>query len=578
MAARFSVVIPTYQRRHIVARIVAALDRQTRRDFEVVVVVDGSNDGTAAALREVPVSFPLTVLEQPNRGSAAARNAGVAATGGELLVFLDDDMVADPALLAEHDRSHREGADMVLGHIPLHPEVQPTLLSQGVGRWAERRGERLATRPTDVPVEELLTGQMSISRAAFDQLGGFDVSFTRDGLFGGEDVDFGHRARKAGLRLVFNGAAVSHQLYAVDPAVFTRRSRESGRSAEELKAKHPELTHGLGAELEFTTRRSRVVFGALAIAPAALSRPLRAFACRRVRSGRLDLPTYRLFFAVQTMEYRRGARRAQRALRADSVVVLAFHALADLRNDPILAEYGVPPAVFAEHLDTLARGGWRFVTLEAVLGFLDGEHTLPAKSVLITFDDAYAELLNAACPVLRERGISAVVFAVAGRIGGTNDWDRPVGARTLSLLDEDGLRGVAACGVAIGSHGLTHRRLVGLTVPELQEETEGSAARLAAIGLPRPAAFSYPYGVANAESAAAVRDAGYAAAFTVDPGVVRRGADRYALPRVEVLASDTPRILMLKLATAGRPDQLRRPLWRLAAAARSRAAHARDRR
>jgi glycosyltransferase involved in cell wall biosynthesis/peptidoglycan/xylan/chitin deacetylase (PgdA/CDA1 family) len=566
---RFSIVMPTYQRRDTVVRTVGALERQSRRDFEAIIVVDGSTDGTAAALRELRVTFPLTVLERSNQGGAAARNAGVTVATGELLVFLDDDMEADPQMLAEHDRSHAKGAEMVLGHLPLHPDSPTTLLSQGVGRWAERRRDHLSTCPTDVPAQELLTGQMSISRATFEQIGRFDVSFTRDGLYGGEDIDFGYRVRKAGLRVVFNVDAVSYQLYEVDPALYTHRTRQAGRAAEELRAKHHELTQDFSAGRVFTTRRSRIFFGALSLAPAALSWPLRALACHRVRNGRLDTRTYKLFFALQTMEYRRGIRQAQRELQAGSAVVLAYHAIADLRGDPVLAEYGVPPARFAEHLDALARRGRRFVTLEAALRFLDGEQTLPARGVLVTFDDTYTDLLSAGCPVLRERGIPAVAFAVAGRIGGTNDWDRPVGARALSLLDEEGLHAIAACGVTIGSHGLTHRRLVGLDPVELEEEVRGSAAQLVSIGLPRPVAFSYPYGVVSVESAAAVRKAGYAAAFTVHPGVVRKGANRYALPRVEVLASDTPRMLALKLATAAWPDPWRRAALRLGRAARA---------
>src|SRR5690348_2266423 len=100
---RFSVVIPTYQRRDVVVRSVAALNRQTFRDFEVVVVVDGSTDGTADALREVEAEFALTILEFPNRGLSQARNAGARAASGEVILFLDDDMEADPALLEEHD-------------------------------------------------------------------------------------------------------------------------------------------------------------------------------------------------------------------------------------------------------------------------------------------------------------------------------------------------------------------------------------------------------------------------------------------------------------------------------------------
>jgi GT2 family glycosyltransferase/peptidoglycan/xylan/chitin deacetylase (PgdA/CDA1 family) len=560
---RFSAVIPTYQRRDTVVRMVAALEHQSLRDFEVVVVVDGSTDGTADALRGLRVPFELNVIEQENRGGAAARNAGAAAARGELILFFDDDMEADPAMLAEHDRSHREGAGVVLGDFPVHPDSPTNVLSQGVGRWTTRRRDLLATPGTEVPLVELITGQMSISRSAFLGLGGFDVSFTRDGLYGGEDLDFGYRARQAGLQIVFNPAAISHQLYAVDPADYTRRTREAGRSNEELAAKHPELIEELTAGLRFTSRRSRLIFGALAKAPAVLSWPIRALATHLVRSGRLDFHTYRLYFGVQTMEYHRGARQARRKLRAGHAVVVAYHAIADLRDDPLLAEYGVPCSLFAEQLDALARHGRRFVGLEAILRALAGEQPLPRGAVLVTFDDAYEDLLTDACPVLAERGIPAVAFAVAGRIGGTNEWDSSHGAGTLDLLDEDGLREIAGNGVVVGSHGATHRRLVGLEPSELEEELKGSAARLSEIGLPRPAAFSYPYGVWSPDVAASVRDAGYAVAFAIEPGVVRGGENRYAVPRVEVLASDTPRKLRIKIATAGWPDRWRRRVLKL---------------
>src|SRR6185369_13801965 len=109
---RFSIVIPTYERREIVTRSVAALNRQSFRDFEVVVVDDGSSDGTAEALRALDVNFPLEVISRPNEGASVARNVGAASASGEYLVFLDDDMEADPEMLAEQDRSLREGADM----------------------------------------------------------------------------------------------------------------------------------------------------------------------------------------------------------------------------------------------------------------------------------------------------------------------------------------------------------------------------------------------------------------------------------------------------------------------------------
>src|SRR5262245_319240 len=87
-ALRFSVVFPTYQRRNVVVKSVYALKQQEFEGrFEVIVVVDGSDDGSADALRELDTPFTLTVLEQPNRGAASARNRGAVHARGEILLF-----------------------------------------------------------------------------------------------------------------------------------------------------------------------------------------------------------------------------------------------------------------------------------------------------------------------------------------------------------------------------------------------------------------------------------------------------------------------------------------------------------
>lgn len=547
---RFSVVIPTHDRRELVVRNVSVLAGQTSRDFEVIVVVDGSVDGTAAALRSLDTPFPLTVLEQPNSGAAAARNAGAAAASGEVLLFLDDDMEADPAMLAEHDRSHSGGADLVLGDIPLHPDSPRNVLSEGVGAWARKRRERLSAAH-EVPLADLLTGQMSIGREPFERLGGFDTAFTRGGAFGGEDVDFGYRVLQGGCRVEFNPAAVSRQLFDVDPAVYLRREFDAGRSAVELAAKHAERAAELGGSRRLATRRSRLVLGPLVAAPSGLSAPVRWSVAGLVRTGRGGPRLSAAFQAVRSMEHLRGARAARRALSTGEVVVLAYHAIQDLSGDPVLRDYAVPPARFAAQLDALIDSGRRFVDLDAVIRALDGEAALAPGSLLLTFDDAYTDLTDAVMPILAERGIPAVVFAVAGQLGGENVWDRAKGARALPLLDEDGLKQLVTAGHEVGSHGATHRALSRVPREELPEELTGSADRLEAAGLPRPRALAYPHGDRSSEVTRRAREAGYALAFSIDAGVVYRGADRWALPRVEVRAGDTPRRLALKVRTAG---------------------------
>lgn len=561
---RFSVVVPTHQRRDRVVHNVEALARQELSSFEAIVVVDGSSDGTAEALRGLEAPFHLTVLEQENQGAAEARNAGARAAAGEILLFLDDDMEAHPSMLAQHDRCHREGADLVVGDMPLHPDSPRNLLSAGVGLWADSRRQRLIGEGAEIGPDDLLTGQMSISREAFAHVGGFDTSFTREGLFGGEDIDFGLRVVKAGYTVVYDPAAISYQYYDVDPAAYLRRTREAGRSEEELVLKHPEQANRLEEGPAFHTRRSRILLGPLVRAPEALGWPLRRAVVALVRSGRDGTWARRLFFGLRTVEHLRGVRQARRESVRGSVAVLAYHAVSDLSGDRVLAEYGIPPERLAAQLDDLAAHGWVFVDLDAVLAAFEGRAGLPPRALLVSFDDCYRDLLEAGCPVLEQRGVPALAFAVAGLTGGANEWDRPLGARELRLLDGEGLRELSSRGVEIGSHAMTHRPLARLGREEASEEASESAAQLESLGLPRPRALSYPHGETSPVVGAAVREAGYAAAFTVTPGVADSTADRWALPRIEVLASDSTRAVRLKLRTARWPPALRDRLWRVA--------------
>src|SRR4029077_6315873 len=160
----------------------------------------------------------------------------------------------------------------------------------------------------------------------------------------------------------------------------------------------------------------------------------------------------------------------------------------------VLAQYGIAPQRFAAQLDMLARRGHRFVGLGDLLRALEGRVALPPKSVLVTFDDAYADLLPGASAALAERGIPAVVFAVSGQIGGANEWDHWLGAGSLPLLDVEGLRALIAAGIEIGSHGVAHRPLTSLDGTEVREELRSSADQIEAAGLPRPRAFAYPHG------------------------------------------------------------------------------------
>ncbi len=128
---RFSVVIPTYNRRALVCEAVESVLRQTLAAHEIIVVVDGSPDDTAAVLR---AKYPqIVVNEQVNRGLAAARNAGLARATGEWVCALDDDDLWHPDRL-------RRVAEYVAGH----PECEALIGPCWYFSSAEGPGDRLA--------------------------------------------------------------------------------------------------------------------------------------------------------------------------------------------------------------------------------------------------------------------------------------------------------------------------------------------------------------------------------------------------------------------------------------------------
>ena len=224
----------------------------------------------------------------------------------------------------------------------------------------------------------------------------------------------------------------------------------------------------------------------------------------------------------------------------------------------------VRPEAFARQLDALAARGSHFLDLD---GYLEGLRTgrWPARSVLVTIDDGYVSTLTQAAPLLAARGVPAVLFALAGRLGGRSVW--MPGMEDEPLLDRDGLRALEAHGVRVEVHGWDHALLPGLPPAELRRQVADARAALAdLLGRP-PGAFAYPSGQHDAAARRAVRDAGYACGFAVHDA-----ADgRWALRRVDVNPTDTDLSFALKAeplwplayATAGRVAPLRRAVHRL---------------
>lgn len=313
-----SVVVPTYQRCAAVQRALAALALQTLppERFEVIVVVDGSTDGTREALGSLSMPYRLRVLEQANRGRAAACNAGIAEAAGEVIVLLDDDMLPAPGFLEAHGRLQPEGARRgVMGAVPIPTSADSPPLTRYISAKFGAHHQDLARPGHVLRLRDVFTGNFSIRTAILREVGGFDEEFT---VYGNEDLELSVRLARAGVELVFSPDASAVQTYAKDFDALARDRRSAGRTAVLLASKHPETFAALRLAAYGETPPLKRLIRSLALGisgsgcwlPWAVVRVIR-------RLERWDSPLLRLCYPVaMDYFYWLGARAAVRENRA----------------------------------------------------------------------------------------------------------------------------------------------------------------------------------------------------------------------------------------------------------------------
>jgi GT2 family glycosyltransferase len=237
--AAISVVIPTRDRRASVLRGLDALRAQAfpAADLEVLVVVDGSSDGTAEALAGLRAPFALRVVEQPHLGAAAARNRGAAAAAGRVLLFLDDDIEAAPSLVEAHARAHGTAEGLVaLGDLSLVPPGPDSYFDRQLRDWGREMLEPLRRPGHRYRHRDLLSGHFSIEAAVFARVGGFDSRLRCH-----EDYELGFRLLRAGARFAFLPAAIGVHHEITDLPRALARKHQEGIADVQLGRLHPEL-------------------------------------------------------------------------------------------------------------------------------------------------------------------------------------------------------------------------------------------------------------------------------------------------------------------------------------------------
>ena len=214
-AVPVTVVVPTYRRPEAVERTLHALldvDYPSER-YEIIVVDDGSKDATEAAVQRVidgrATGERVRYLAQDNSGAATARNRGARAAQGDVLVFVDDDILVAPDHVARHLALLADNRlALTNGHWEFTPEVLAVLRTTPFGRfrieveeWVKDTLPKQAVENGLVEPSAATACNLGIWRDFFWEVGGFDESFP---VAGYEDQDFSHRAVAAGARILYD--------------------------------------------------------------------------------------------------------------------------------------------------------------------------------------------------------------------------------------------------------------------------------------------------------------------------------------------------------------------------------------
>ena len=211
-----------------------------------------------------------------------------------------------------------------------------------------------------------------------------------------------------------------------------------------------------------------------------------------------------------------------------SIPILMYHSLDDSGS-----VVSVAPKAFAEQMNILAEAGLAGISLKQAVDYREARGEWPTRSVVLTFDDGFANLHEHAAAPLTSHGFSATVFLISGHVGKANDWaPPPPGLGEKPILSWTQAKDLADAGIELGAHTKTHPDLRRLTNEQLMDELDGSRRELEDRLGQGVETFAYPYGSLNDAAADAAGRAFRASCTTV----LRRASDEAVnrLPRVDV--------------------------------------------
>ena len=443
---------------------VALAANRGSRNFEVIVADDGSSDGTGEALGWLQPSFRLCVLRLEGGGQASAQNAAIEAATGEICLFLDDDVIAAPELVAEHLTAHRAQARMIgVGRLAQQPPEARDWYAHEFARSWNRHFDELDEKP--LGWTDCFGGNLSIPEPTLNAVGGFATD-----LPAGDDIELAFRLVQHGCTPRYlPGARAVHDDQKGSRQMLADGKRQAVAQAV-LIGRHPRMAPELIGWFSATTGREQAL-RRLLIAVRTPPHLLAAVGRAIPGAGRREI----WFQFVSRFAYWRAVRttmsREQWVRATHGTSVLMYHAFSEHDESN---RFVVPRRKLARQMRILSLLGYRTIGFEELAETLREAGLPPARRFAITIDDGYRDNLEVAQPILKRHGFAATIFLVSGRIGGVCDWTDDDKLRTAALLSPNDLSSMRGDTTTFGAHTRTHPVLPEMPDGGFEAEIGGS--------------------------------------------------------------------------------------------------------
>jgi GT2 family glycosyltransferase/peptidoglycan/xylan/chitin deacetylase (PgdA/CDA1 family) len=569
-----SVVIINWNTKDLVCNCVRSVYKAVGKiSFEIIVVDNGSNDGSVEAIKSGFADVKIISNEQ-NKGYAAAVNQGVRISQGKYILVLNSDIVLyERAIEQTFNYAQQHPKAAIIGcRVMVDAEtVQMTcfkfpdltnfaLRATGLSwlfpknRFFGRESMSWWNRDTEQKVDVVSGMFMFVRREAVDNVGLMDEDY----FFYSEDVDWCYRFSKAGWENIFwPGAQALHfhgggqSSRAVRMISFVQQQK----STLLFFSKHRGMIACLFARLLMS-----VLFGNRAIGWAVIA----------LLKKRTD-PSYESIIANRNMswcafkycllglepkeKWQQTTMAGRNRFIVNTIEFLCagtyFIISSVVRRKPVVLTiyyHSVPDsqlAQFEKQIEFLA-GHCRVVAPSQI-------KSTPAETnrtvIAITFDDGFISVFRNALPVLKKHGLPSAIFVPSGYISKKSGWQMYGEGDEENVMTGEQIKAASLMDCEILSHTVTHSMLTSLSSETLREEFVRSRQDLERILGRDINIVCYPYGAYNSRVCDAAKDAGYRLGFTTEPNIINEKMDDYEIGRFAVSAGDG--LLKFKLKVSG---------------------------